>query len=234
MTTQINLDVLKSFKADLYDAVIKHLSLGPITGIVEVSKLQWFGFPEDVRKRLVEFLRLQSAPMAHDSKTCGCNDCFQKRVSEDNAKEKKRLEVDARIKAADDRLQWYVSQGGLVNSQKNREAIMNLVNTHPKLKDAQVSPELVDTTISILRGQNALEWRTLEPTPPPTPEPAPVRMIETKDGPRPELPLNASEVEMRAANIEQLRDLSRRKGEGTSWRKGWHGANVGGRQSQVI
>ena len=84
-----------------------------------------------------------------------------------------------------------------------------------------------------------LQWDTPSPALAPAPEPA-VRMIPGKNGPEPELRIDASESEMRAASVEQLRDLSKRRGEGKSWLKrgkeaGWFGGNIDtGRQSQVI
>jgi hypothetical protein len=56
-------------------------------------------------------------------------------------------------------------------------------------------------------------------TPPPPPA---VRLLSNGE---PELPLNASVAEMRAASKTQLQDLSRRRGEGRQPRSsGWHGA----------
>ena len=174
MSTQINLDVLKSFKVDLYNAVVESLSLGPITGIIQVSKLQWFGFPEAVRNRLVEFLRLQ-APNPEHEKYCGCDDCFQKRLVEQQRSEAARLEVEKQNVPGQARLNEYMTrlndQGQvLLNNDFNKDVFWKFLDEKfPGL--TVVTPRHVDVFVAAKR----LELQFGVPPVPVAPTPTPVQ-----------------------------------------------------------
>jgi len=226
---KINFDKLKIERPTLYAKIAKEVN-HEYAGELEF-------YPEVLGEEIAAELKAWfAAPSVHEA-GCSCEACFQKSVSEDNAREKKRLAA----KAAASRLMQYI-QSGLKDNEHNRSKWSEFEAQLPKdvvlTAEPTVSVHLIDQFITGWRG--VLEWNTT-PAPAPQPAPTPVPMITGKNGrPEPELPLDATESQMRAASIEQLRDLSKRRGEGKSWLKrgkeaGWFAGNIDtGHQSQVI
>jgi hypothetical protein len=220
---KINFDKLKIERPTLYAKIAKEVN-HEYAGELEF-------YPDVLGEEIATELKAwQAAPSVHET-GCLCEQCFQKSVAENNRNEKERLAA----KAAAQRLLQYMREQGLRDNEHNRAKWQEFEAKLPK--DVALSPELIDQFISGWRS--VLQWDA--PTPAPAPEPAPApRMIQGKNGPEQELPLDATESQMRAASIEQLRDLSKRRGEGRSWLKrgrdvGWFSANINtGRQSQVV
>jgi hypothetical protein len=142
--------------------------------------------------------------------------------AEAEATERQR-KIKADRQAGERRLLQYVSEQNLADTIENSKVIAKWLdeNTH-----SYVSPANIDAAIKILgpRGTNVLMWKPKVAPAPPAPTPPPIRYLDTGE---PELPLDAGEVQMRAASVAQLKDLSKRRGEGRqTWRKGWTGANL--------
>ncbi len=120
--------------------------------------------------------------------------------------ERKRLQTERDRAAGLARLQQYADEQGLAETEENAALVQKFLDEKVK---GYWSAAGVDAVIANLRSQ--LKWRPkVAPTPPPPPA-EPVRLL---DNGQPELPLNASFAQMRAASKDQLQDLSRRRGEG--------------------
>jgi hypothetical protein len=132
---------------------------------------------------------------------------------------KQKHETDKQAALA--RLVQYTKERGLLDAPSNGFAVKEWIDTNVK---GYWSVAAVDAAVSILgpRGTNILLWAVPKaPEPPPVVE-EPVRYLA--NGER-ELDINAGDSEMRAASVQQLRDLSRRRNEGKqTWRTGWVGA----------
>jgi len=143
----------------------------------------------------------------------------QQRFEEDLAElvksESKRLQVESDKLAGLARLQQYATEQGLLETPENVALIQKWLDEKAK---GYWSARGVDAAFSNLRA--TLKW---EPKMPPVTAPAPVQSepIRLLGNGEPELSLDAGESEMRAASIQQLRDLSRRRNEGKqTWRQG--------------
>ena len=138
------------------------------------------------------------------------------------AERQRRTEADKQ--AGERRLLQYVREQNLADTIENSNAIAEWLaeNTH-----GYVSSNNIDAAIKILgpRGRNVLTWSPkVQPAPPSPPPQPPVRLLHTGE---PELPLDAGEAQMRAASVVQLKDLSKRRGEGRkTWRNGWTSATL--------
>jgi hypothetical protein len=132
----------------------------------------------------------------------------------DTVQQKREADKEAALA----RLVQYTKERGLLDAPSNGHAVRDWIDKNAK---GYWSVAAVDAAISILgpRGTNTLLWAVPKaPEPPPVVE-EPVRYLESGE---PELSLDAGESEMRAASIQQLRDLSRRRNEGKqTWRQGW-------------
>lgn len=213
---KLNLDKIKARAPEVYDQLVGALALIGIhttTGDVTVTESQ----RQQLTAMLGKLMPVLQASNEHE-KYCGCDECFQKYVSENNRKEKERLALAAQAKAAAARLLQYMKEQGLRDSEHNRSKWAEFEAKLPK--DVVLSAGLIDQFISGWR--NVLEWDT--PTSAPA-SPQPETVIRTLANGEPELPLDADEATMRRASIPQLRDLSKRRGEGKSWFK--RGKDVG-------
>ena len=104
-------------------------------------------------------------------------------------------------KEATERLEYWEKKKGLCDTRENADAIVEyLLNLNKGF-----TVETVDAAILDLTQQNKLMWKL-------------------KNGENP-LPLDADEFTMKKASVEQLRNLSARRGEGKKqFRQGWHRA----------
>jgi len=111
------------------------------------------------------------------------------------------------------RLQWYADQRGLLPVPENAVAVKAFLDERLR---GYWSAAGVDAAIANLRS--TLQWKPKTPPPVTAPvQPEPIRLLDNGE---PELPLTATETQMRRASIAQLRDLSRRRAEGRqTWRK---------------
>jgi hypothetical protein len=168
--------------------------------------------PWSDRNFIVQFLDYQKAMKAERERR--------------DAERQRKVEADKQ--AGELRLLQYVQEMDPARAIANSRAIFKFLEQHPQIKGV-VTPTTVDIAISFLgpRGSNVLVWKpklSKVRATPPTPTPAPVRLLDTGE---PELPLDAGESQMRAASKTQLQDLSKRRGEGKqTWRQGWTGTNL--------
>jgi hypothetical protein len=93
---------------------------------------------------------------------------------------------------------------------------MKLIQTSDKLKTlkGRFTSQSVNLAVDFLgaKGLEVLQWRPkVAPTPPPPP-----RLVRRLPNGELKLPVNATEGQMRAASVEQLKDLLKRRGEGRS------------------
>jgi len=138
-------------------------------------------------------------------------------VNEQLAAAKRKV---AQREAAIARLETYWEKDkGLLNNQHNADTLTNML----LLLNEGFKVESVDNAITILRKQGNLQWKSDKPAAPATPA-KPAAPAKLKDGTDP-LPLDADEFAMRRASKEQLRDLSRRRGEGQQRQAGWSGSS---------
>jgi len=114
---------------------------------------------------------------------------------------------------------YWEKEKGLINNQHNADALTD--GLHQLNEGFTVAS--VDKTIVILRDLGKLQWKSDKPAAPATPA-KPAAPAKLKDGTDP-LPLDADEFAMRRASKEQLRDLSRRRGEGQQRQAGWSGSS---------
>lgn len=107
---------------------------------------------------------------------------------------------------------------GLADTERNAKIIQDAIARRDKGVFCSVS---VRNAVEAERSN--LEWVKVAATPAATPvPPAPVDLLPNGE---PVLPLDADAYQMRKASTEQLRDLSRRRGEGQS-RHGWSSARL--------
>src|SRR5215469_3432184 len=114
---------------------------------------------------------------------------------------------------------YWEKEEGLINNQHNADTLTNML----LLLNEGFTVESVDNAITILRNRGNLQWKSDKPVAPATPV-KPAAPAKLKDGTDP-LPLDADEFAMRRASKEQLRDLSRRRGEGQQRQAGWSGSS---------
>jgi hypothetical protein len=121
------------------------------------------------------------------------------------------------------RLDYWRSQG-LLDNEHNANAIVNFIQASDKLKalKGRFTQQTVDLAVDFLgaKGSNVLQWQP-KVAAPPTPPPQPVRRLPNGE---PELPLDASQFQMRRASVDQLRDLDARRRASKPHGSGWHGA----------
>src|SRR5882762_9108685 len=128
-TMKINFDKLKVERPTLYARITKEVN-HEYAGELEF-------YPEVLGEEIAAELKAWfAAPSVHEA-TCSCDACFQKRVAENNAREKKRLAA----KAAGARLLQYI-QNGLLDNEYNRSKWSEFEAKLPK--DVVLSPELID------------------------------------------------------------------------------------------
>ena len=199
---EIDFGMLHDFDAALYRKLVALFKHQNGAHQIDLNLTPWAD-----RNHLVQFLEYQKAMKAEQ---------YQKSVEH-----QRKTEADKQ--AGKRRLLQYVSEQNLADTIENSNAISKWLaeNTH-----GYVSSANIDVAIKILgpRGTNVLTWTPKVAPAPPTPPPPPVRYLENGE---PELPINATEQQMKKASIAQLRDLSRRRGEGRqTWRHGWTGASL--------
>jgi hypothetical protein len=147
---------------------------------------------------------------------------FQEELAELVKSESKRLQTERDKAEGLARLQQYANEQGLLETPENVALIQKWLDEKVK---SYWSARGVDAAVANLRA--TLKWKPK--TPPPAVAPAPVQRetIRLLGNGEPELPINATEQQMKKASIIQLRDLSRRRGEGRqTWRKGRTGASL--------
>jgi hypothetical protein len=124
----------------------------------------------------------------------------------------REAKVKADAQAAIARLNQYEVEQGLLSSDKNVAAIRNFIETSETLGTLKGhwTPATVDNAIAYLSRDGRLEFAKKEASKPVAP-PLPVNLLPNGE---PELPLNADAFTMKNASVTQLRDLSKRRGEG--------------------
>jgi hypothetical protein len=160
-----------------------------------------------------EHERLKSAPLSKPKERV-----FEEAMSID-ADEHRRIEKAAADEDAGlRRLQQYADQG-LAETPENARAVRDWLEKNLK---GYWSVAGVDAAIQNLgpRGTNTLRWKPKQPpvqTPPAQPT---VRVLSNGET---ELPIDATEQQMRRASVLSLKDLAARRREGQT-RIGWSGA----------
>lgn len=153
----------------------------------------------------------------------------EKNLARMQADEQRRLDEEIKrvndLNAARARLEEWVKDGGLLNTQENANAIDTFIRTAPELKGRnKFTPQTVDCAISFLgpKGSNVLQWAAPPTAAPPQPE-ALVEVLGTCSDGLPELPLSTQPA--RHHSVAQLRNLSARlAATKTKTRDGWHGS----------
>jgi hypothetical protein len=207
-TSKIDIPKLKQTPW-LYNVV--HYYLGT-DGEVDLQKI-----PIDIAVRLDAWLELNGPGIAkqpkHQEQPKQEEKSEPERFREETAalmqRESKRLQTERDLKAALARLQQYADEQGLADTEENVALVTNWID---KTVKGYWSEKAVDVAIDILgpRGKNILTWVKVKSAPS-LPPAEPVRLL---DNGQPELPLNATDSQMYSASKEQLRDLSKRRGEG--------------------
>jgi hypothetical protein len=205
-TSKIDIEKLKQTPW-LYNVVKYYL---PDDGTVDVQKI-----PIDIAARLDAWLILngpgvaQKPPQPPEKSEKSEPEKFREETKKLIESESKRLQTERDYKAAIARLQQYIDEQGLADTEESFSSVKGWIDETVK---GYWSEKAVDVAIDILgsRGKNVLTWVKVKSAPslPPT---KPVRLL---DNGQPELPLNATDSQMYSASKEQLQDLSRRRGEG--------------------
>jgi len=201
----IDFDLLHTFDASLHSKLVVLFQKSSGVHEIDLALTPWGD-----RNHFVQFLEYQKAMKAEQEQK--------------DAERQRQADADKQAGLA--RLVQYTKERGLLDVPSNGIAVQEWLdkNTH-----GYWSRNNVDAAISILgpRGTNVLLWAVPKAPEPVQVEeaPAPVRYLENGE---PELPLDAGESQMRAASVVQLRDLSKRRGEGRNLRQrdGWTGASL--------
>lgn len=131
----------------------------------------------------------------------------QREGSEQANRDEKARKKQADLEAGRARLRQYVVAQNLEDTVENGERIQEFLN---EVAHGYVSQGNIDAAISVLgpRGHDTLTFKTLPPALPPAPSPpAPVILSDGSE----QLPLDATEKQMRAATMVQLHDLAARQ-----------------------
>jgi hypothetical protein len=211
---RIHLDWLSERAAKTYIAIcdkflIRSSDKIPVLNLTEAEFLR---FAPEVRARIIA-LEEQYELEASGAK-----------AAQEEAAAFKQAKIAADAKAGLERLKQHVEEG-LEGTPENGARIRKFLDEHDQIKGL-TTPQTVDIAISCLgpRGTNVLTWKPKVAPAPPPPPPPPVRHLDNGE---PELPLEATEKEMRAASVTQLKDLSKRRNEGKkNWRKDTTGHNI--------
>jgi hypothetical protein len=115
--------------------------------------------------------------------------------------------------AANARASWYVSDQGMLDNDYNRDLFLGWFEANK----AAYTAHHVDLAVESLASQ--IQWAVWSPRVQPVNE---IRLIEGTN--EPELPIDATESQMRKASRVQLTDLSKRRGEFTQNRRGSFGS----------
>jgi hypothetical protein len=233
---KVTLDNLKSLRTS--DPTLYAYVLPVARGVGDAIEIDTSQLKEAHRKVLEAWAHendIEEPLSSSHGQYCSCDRCFSRRTHDEIAKAEAEKPAKEMLQAGLARLQEYF-KAGLVDSPENAALFDRTWREHPQLsKIRESSPQVVDAVIAVCRQQ--LKWRSAEPIPASTPA-TPVRTLANGE---PELPIDALTTgAYRGASKTQLRDLSRRLGEGQSWFKrgkgtGSFGANLDtGRQSQVI
>src|SRR6266566_9538102 len=132
---------------------------------------------------------------------------LQREQREAAAETAKLIEDTANKRAA-----WYISSEGLLDSDHNRDLVLGFFNRN------KCAYTVANVDIAIQHLSSELHWSVWAPRVQPLAE---VRMLENGE---PELPIDCDSTAMQKASIVQLRDLSKRRGEGKQSR-GWSGSS---------
>ena len=169
----------------------------------------------DLAEQLVEILPLLSRMVKPGS------------TEEHEAFDRARMDIAIRQQAEEAQRQAVIDGGnqqlaayqkvGLLDSKKNADIILDAIRRRDKGVFCSIS---VRNAVEAERSN--LEWRKPEVVAPVTAPPAAVELLPNGEQ---QLPLDADAYQMRKASTEQLRDLSRRRGEGQS-RPGWSSARL--------
>ena len=128
----------------------------------------------------------------------------------DNRARLAQAEVDEAAGIA--RLQQYVNEQGLLPIPENAAAVKEWIDKNVRWYWSAAG---VDAAVSNLRSNLKWKPKTSPNAVATTMSAEPMRRLTNGES---ELPLDATETQMRRASVAQLRDLSRRRGEG---RKTW-------------
>jgi hypothetical protein len=194
---KLDMVALKAYDANLFRKAHDYI---PADGVLTST----FGIPTDIAEQLNDWLASRAANWMDDHK---------QEIRNMNATAKQRL-LDER--AATARLAEWES-AGLLNNQHNHDAITDFIATshHLQALKGRLTAQAVDICIDFLgpKGSNTLQWvaKKVAPVVASAPMLPKVRVLSNGE---PELPLNATEQQMRKASITQLKDLSRRQTEG--------------------
>ena len=193
---KLNLDKIKSRAPKVYDQLIGALALAGIhttAGEVTVTESQWRHLSA-VHGKLIPVLQ---AIVNEHEKYCGCGDCFNRRLAEQNRSENERLKLAGQAKAAAQRLLQYMKEQGLRDNEHNRQKWAEFESKLPK--DVVLSADLIDQFVSGWRS--VLEWNT---TPAPAPAPEPVLLSDGSQQKR------LDETPNSGWSVAQLKDWSKR------------------------
>ncbi|SRR6266566_4487380 len=114
--------------------------------------------------------------------------------------------------AANKRVAFYISSEGLMDDDHNRDLVLGFFDRN------KCAYTVTNVDIAIQHLSSELHWSVWAPRVQPLAE---VRMLENGE---PELPIDCDSTAMQKASIVQLRDLSKRRGEGKQSR-GWSGSS---------
>jgi hypothetical protein len=223
----VNLDRVLATDPSLHRALTQ--VLGWVTGQKEVNPLNLMS---DDRRRLNAFVRreqdearriqreasTQPAPPPEPEKAVELpppppppkqeeDPIFKEAMDPGEAAARKKV-VDS--EAAGHRLNEWAA-AGLEDTAENAELIKNFVETSPVR--GYWSREIVEAAVANLgpRGTNQLTWREAEPPPPAPPESEPSEVLADW-----QLRIDASEAEMKRADVRALKDLIKRRRAATN------------------
>ena len=205
------------------DSTLYHFVLPAAHGVdgktVEIDLTKIDGLHQKLLENWAKENGIEQLQQPHDEQRCGCTDCFTQRTSRLAAREHARLQKEA----GGVRLSEYLAgrvPGFLVllDTPANRAKFNTLIKTHPKLKDVELGPQLVDAAVQLLQGE--LEWRKPETPAPPQPAPEPVVL---SDG----LPQKSLDDKPNNSwSVEQLKDWSKRSDAQKLFRQQQYGGGI--------
>lgn len=177
------------------------------SSVLDVAKV-----PEAFRRDLVELFEANPQIVATAEEV--------EAAQAEAARQQNVLDVAARIR-------WWLFQNVDKDGRRlakiifNRDRIIQALDKQREKQGKDPNPADVDATVAKLSHE--LQWEIIQSAPAPAPA-APPPPIRTLPSGEPELPLDASESQMRAASVEQLRDLDARRRGGRKFIAVTHGS----------
>lgn len=198
MKVTVNLEQLRSVDEPLYNRWVSFLKLkgadpANVTSLTVDTEAGYWEGPMVALQELVKSDKWQSAAQPPQPRT----DLYEEQRRRAAEQEQVQRQRQADEQQAVAYLQKLARDEGLVDCKENADKLMNYLNERKQFAS------LTTVTAAVTALKDQLDWNRPE-------------VVGTLQNGEKQLPLDASDSDMKRASVAQLRDLSKRRGEGQS------------------